>query len=85
LLLIVDISTEATVFPPDALKQVDETLATLGFRKEMSTVVRPGRAYSVTYDGPSTDKSKIEDLLRPIAQGNGVTVFVDFDESVRFP
>lgn len=85
MLLIVGLSIGGQDFPVDVLKQVDGVLAAAGFKKEVSSVVRPGKEYSVTYEGPNADKSTIEELLKPLAEQNDVSVSVEVEESVRFP
>ena len=72
-------------FPIDALKEIDATLAKLGFRKEVHSVVKPGREFSATYSGPMTDKTQLEGILAPIAVRNHLTFTFDLDESVSFP
>ena len=67
------------------MKQVDETLAAAGFKKEVHSVVKPGKEFSVTYDGPDTDKTRVEDILRPVAERNGIRFSVEVEESVKFP
>ena len=85
MLLIVGLSIEGQYFPVDVLKQVDRMLATAGFKKEVSSVVKPGQEYAVTYEGPNADKASIEALLKPLAEQNHIKVSVEVEESVRFP
>lgn len=85
MLLIIGLSIEGQDFPVDVLKQVDGALAAAGFKKEVSSVVRPRKDYSVTYEGPNADKSTIEELLKPLAEQNRVKVSIEVEESVRFP
>lgn len=85
MLLIVDISSKGDTFPAQALQQIDSALATVGFKKEVRSAVRPGKEFSVTYDGPSMDKSRVVELLRPVAEQNQVNVSVEVEESVKFP
>ena len=85
MLLIVGLSIEGGDFPIDLLKQVDAALATAGFKKEVSSVIRPGMEYSVTYEGANSDKSSIEEILKPLAKQHHINVTIEVDESVRFP
>lgn len=85
MLLIVGLSAQQSDFPTEALKQVDSSLAILGFRKEVSSLIRPRKEYSITYEGAMMEKTKIEELLRPIAQQYNLTFTVELEESVRFP
>lgn len=85
MLLIVSLSSKVDVFPVHALKEVDAVLAEAGFKKEVHSVVKPGKEFSATYDGPSMDKSGVEEILRPIAEKNQIIFSVEFEESVKFP
>jgi len=85
MLLIIDALSRGDSFPVDSLKEVDAALATLEFKKEIHSVVRPGKQYSLTYDGPSTEKSRIEDALRPVAEKNNIGLSFEVEESVKFP
>ena len=85
MLLIVGLSIEGGDFPVDLLKQVDGTLVAAGFKKEVSSVVKPGQEYSVTYEGPNADKASIEVLLKPLAEQKHIRISVEVEESVRFP
>jgi len=85
MLLIIGLSTDAGIFPIDALKQVEAALVTAGFRKEVSSAVKPGKQYSITYDGPDSQKDMIRDVLRPIAEQHHLALSIETEESVRFP
>jgi hypothetical protein len=85
LLLIVSLSSNEEPFPVQALGQVDAVLAAAGFKKEVRSVVRPGKEFSVTYEGPSVEKSRIEKMLKPVTELNRIGFSVDIEESVRFP
>jgi hypothetical protein len=85
MLVIVGIFSNADAFPLDALVQVDAALAGAGYKKEIRSVLRPGKEFSITYEGPTADKSRFEYLLKPIAEGNRITFTVEVEESVRFP
>jgi putative aminopeptidase FrvX len=85
MLLIVDLLSKGETFPLDALTEIDTALADARFRKEVRSVIKPGKALSVTYDGPTIDKKRVEEMLRPIAERNGITFTVEAEESVKFP
>jgi hypothetical protein len=85
MLLIVSVFSNADTFPLGALVQVDAVLAGAGYRKEVRSVLRPGREFSITYEGPTAEKSQFEYLLRSIAESNGITFTIEVEESVRFP
>lgn len=85
MLLIVNLSAKGGAFPVDALRQIDAVLAGAGFKKEVHSVVTPGRKFSITYDGPTTNKSRVDEVLMPVAEKNGIIFSVEFDESVKFP
>ena len=80
-----NLSSKGAAFPIQALKEVDSALATAGFKKEVHSVVVPGKEYSVTYDGPSMQKDQIESLLQPLAIQNQIGFSLEVEESVRFP
>jgi len=85
LLLIVDLISKLENFPFDSLKEIDATLATLGFKKEVRSVIKPGKHFSVTYDGPFTEKSEIEKILLQVSEKNQINFTVQIEESVKFP
>ena len=85
MLLIVSLFSNAVPFPLDALAHVDAALATVGYKKEVRSVLKPGREFSVTYEGPTAEKSRFDDLLKPIAEKSGITFTIEVEESVRFP
>ena len=85
MLLVVGLSITVGDVPVVVLKQVDATLATAGFKKEVSSVIKPGKEYSVTYEGPNVDKTTIEQLLKPVAEQYHAKISVEAEESVRFP
>jgi allophanate hydrolase subunit 1 len=85
MLLIVDLSTRSDTFPMEALKQVEAALRAVGFKKEVQSVVKPGKEFSITYDGPNMEKSRVQELLRPVAEQNQVNLSVEVEESVKFP
>jgi hypothetical protein len=85
LLVIVNLRSKAPSFPTDVLAQVDAALASVGFRKQIRSVLVPGKEFAITYDGPAVDKRQVEDLLGPLATRNGVIFSVEVEESVSFP
>lgn len=85
MLLIVNLSSKGEVFPIQALKEVDSALATTGFKKEVHSVVVPGKEFSVTYEGPSMERNRIEEILKLVAEQNQIGFSVEVEESVRFP
>jgi hypothetical protein len=85
LLLIVNLSSKGAAFPIQALKEVDSALATAGFKKEVHSVVVPGKEFAVTYDGPNMEKDRIEKLLQPVAVQNQIGFSLEVEESVKFP
>lgn len=85
MLLIVDLSSKADTFPVEALQQVDLALSAMGFRKEAHSVIKPGKEFSATYDGPNIEASHVEEVLKPIAEQNRFTFTVDIEESIKFP
>ena len=85
MLLIVGLSTRSDTFPMQALREVDAALRGVGFKKEVQSVVKPGKEFSVTYDGPNMEKSRVEELLKPVAEQNQVNLSVEVEESVKFP
>ena len=85
MLLIVNLSSKAKAFPIQVLKEVDSALATVGFKKEVHSVVVPGKVFSVTYEGPNVDRGRIEEILNPVAERNRIGFSIEVEESVRFP
>lgn len=85
MLVVVNLSSNAPSFPTDVLVQVDAALASVGFRKQIRSVLVPGKEFAVTYDGPPIDKRQVEELVRPLAAPNGVIFSVEVEESVSFP
>jgi hypothetical protein len=85
MLVIVDLTANEGAFPVQVLKEVDEALRAAGFKIEVHSVIRPGKEFSATYEGPDTDRSHVEDILRPIAERNKIDFSVEVEESVSFP
>jgi hypothetical protein len=69
----------------DALSEVDSALSKQGLRKQVRSALIPGKEFAITYDGPATDKSKVSEIIRPIADEKGVEFSVEVEESVSFP
>jgi putative aminopeptidase FrvX len=85
MLLIIDLSSRSNVFPVDALTEIDTVLAEERFKKEIRSVAKPGKALSLTYDRPTIEKKRVEEVLKPIAERNSITFTVEVEESVKFP
>ena len=85
MLVIVNLSTKASSFPMEALSEVDSALATVGLKKQLRSVLVPGKEFTVTYDGPTIDKRRVEDIVAPLAERNHITITVEIEESVNFP
>ena len=60
-------------------------LVALGFKKEVHSVVKPGKQYSLTYDGSKIDKARVEEILRPLGEKNQINIMVELEESLKFP
>ena len=85
MLVTVSLSSKNLPLPADALSAIDAALAANGLRKQVRSVVIPGKEYTTTYDGPMIDKRKIEEIVTPIAEVHHFTFAVDIEESVTFP
>lgn len=85
LLTIVNLSSKDSPFPTDALTAVDSALAPLGLRRQVRSAIVPGKEYSVTYDGPTVEKTQVEAIVAQIAERHHLTVSVEVEESVSFP
>ncbi len=85
MLLLVSLVSKGDSFPVEALQQVDTALAAAGFKKEVRSVVKPGKEFSVTYEGPNMEKNREEEKLQILAEKNQITFSVEVEESVRFP
>ncbi len=85
MLLIVNLSARGDIFPVNAFEEIDTLLLSAGFKKEVRSVIKPGKEFSVTYDGPSIDKNHLEKLLEPVAQRYQVDFSVECEDSVKFP
>ena len=85
MLLIVGLSSKGDLFPIKALDEVDSVLIAAGFKKEVRSVVKPGKEFSITYEGPSLERGRIEKMLKPVVEQNRIGFSVEVEESVRFP
>jgi len=85
LLVIVNLSSKASSFPVDALSEVDSALAAVGLKKQIRSVLVPGKSFTITYDGPTLEKRRVEEVVAPLAERNGLMFSVEMEESVSFP
>ena len=85
MLLIIGLSKQTGEFPMEALRKTDGVLVPLGFKREISTVVKSGREYAITYDGPMIGKGQVGELLEPLAHQYQLKISIDVEESVKFP
>jgi len=85
MLLLVSLWAEEEDVPVGVLEQCDTILAEVGFKKEIHSVVKPGKAFSATYTGPTVEKSRIEKLLASLAEKNHINFSVELEESIKFP
>jgi len=69
----------------EALSEVDSALAGAGLKKQVRSVLVPGKQFEVTYDGPTIDKKRIEEMVAPVSERRHLTFSVDVEESVSFP
>jgi hypothetical protein len=85
LLVIVNLSAKGSTFQVQALQQVDLALEAIGLKKQVRSVLVSGKQFSTTYEGPSVEKSRVEETLKPLAERNEITISVETEESVSFP
>jgi hypothetical protein len=69
----------------EALSEIDSALANLGVRRQIRSVLVPGKAFTVTYDGPTIDRKQLEATLSPVAERRHISFSVELEESVSFP
>jgi len=81
----VNISAKGPTFPLEALQQVDLALEGIGLKKQVRSVLIPGKQFSTTYEGPTVEKNKVENTLKPLAEMSQITIAVETEESVSFP
>jgi len=85
LLVIVNIFATGSTPPLQALQQVDSALEAIGLKKQVRSVLVPGKQFSTTYEGPTVEKNRVEETLKPLADMNQVMISVETEESVSFP
>jgi len=85
LLVIVNLSAKGSTFPVEALQQVDLALEAVGLKKQVRSVLVPGKQFSTTYEGPTVEKKRVEQTLKPLSERNQISVSVETEESVSFP
>ncbi len=71
--------------PQDALAAIDEAMKQLEFKKEIRSVVVPGRTFSTSYEGPELEPDKIRFTIQPILEKYKLQGKVEAEESVHFP
>ena len=67
------------------MSAIDAALAEKGLRKQIRSVVVPGKEYTTTYDGATVDKREVEDILTPLVERHHLTFKAEIEESVSFP
>ena len=72
-------------FPVEALAQSDLAMEAVGLKKQIRSVLVPGKQFSTTYEGPAVEKAKVEEILKPLAELHQITASVETEESVSFP
>jgi len=85
LLVTVNLASIDSPLTTDDLSAIDAALAAKGLRKQVRSVVVPGKAYATTYDAPNMDKGQVEEIMTPLAERHHITFKVDIEESVSFP
>ncbi len=80
-----NLTAKGSSFPVAALRQVDLALEAVGLKKQVRSALVPGKQFSVTYEGPTIEKIRIEEALNPLAETNQITISVETEESVSFP
>ena len=85
MLLIVHLSSNSTPFPLDSLVQVDSSLAAAGYKKQVRSVLKPGKEFLITYEGPTAVKDQLDEILKPIAERNEITFTTEVEDSITFP
>ena len=85
MLVTVNLASIDSSLTTDALSAIDAALSAKGLRKQVRSVVVPGKEYSTTYDGPTMEKTQVEEILTPLAEHHRITYAVAIEESVSFP
>ena len=60
-------------------------LETVGLKKQVRSVLVPGKQFSTTYEGPVVEKNRVEETLKPLAERNQIMISIETEESVSFP
>jgi len=81
----VNIFATGSTLPLQALQQVDSAMEGIGLKKQVRSVLVPGKQFSTTYEGPTVEKNRVEETLKPLADMNQVMISVETEESVSFP
>jgi hypothetical protein len=71
--------------PVQALQQIDLAMEALGLKRQVRSVLVPGKQFSTTYEGPTVEKNMVEETLKPLAESNQIVISVETEESVSFP
>ena len=85
MLVIVNLSSEDLPLSTDVLSAVDAALAAKGLRKQVRSIVVPGKEYATTYNAQTIEKKQVEDIVAPLTKPHHVAFAVDIEESVSFP
>ena len=83
--MIVTLSSKEATLPVAALSEVDSALSAIGLRKQVRSTLISGKEFSTTYDGPTIDKTKVEEAVATLADKYAFTFSVELEESVSFP
>jgi len=81
----VNLAAKGSIFPLEALQQVDSALESAGLQKQVRSTLVPGKEYSTSYEGATIERGRVEEVLRPLAEKNNITFSVEIEESVKFP
>ena len=83
--MIITVSSKRPSFPVEALPEIDSALAAAGLKRQVRSVLVPGKEFAVTYDGPTAEKGSVIEIIRPIAERYVIEFSVEVEESVSFP
>jgi len=81
----VNLSAKGSTFPVQALQEVDLALEAVGLKKQVRSVLVPGKQFSTTYEGGTVERNRVEEILKPLAERNQIMISVETEESVSFP
>jgi len=84
LLVTVSISSKDSL-PPVALSEMDAALGAKGLRKQVRSVMVPGKEYTTTYESPTVEKAEVERVMNAVSDRYHLSFSVDIEESVSFP